>query len=296
MTRVNKKLWLKTVALILMLVGAGLILYPNLNRIYVEYKSKKNIEEVKKSRIKEDETDERTNADLLQNMREYNQEIFLNSQEGLNDAWSVRQPPLSLTEYGEVREVVGYVTIEAMDLQIPLYLGASDENLNRGAAVLGETSMPVGGENTNCVIAAHRGWKGTPMFLNIEKLSKGDRIIVDNLWETLEYQVSDISIIEPDDIEALKIQKGKDMVTLITCHPYPHNYQRYVVYCDRIKQAETDREGSGKSTDIQINGQQSISSQKKIESEKILNKIGIFVILLAIFGIFVYTICFTKRK
>lgn len=94
--------------------------------------------------------------------------------------------------------------------------------------------MPIGGINTNCVIAGHRGWNGARYFLDIETLSVGDRVFIDNLWETLEYSVSEIKIINPDDIDAVKIQDGKDMVTLFTCHPYWDSTYRYAVFCTRV--------------------------------------------------------------
>jgi len=73
------------------------------------------------------------------------------------------------------------------------------------------------------------------MFREIEKLKIGDEIFITNLWETMTYKVEKIEIISPDEINKIRIQEGKDMVTLVTCHPYPHNYQRYLVYCERVQ-------------------------------------------------------------
>jgi sortase A len=120
-----------------------------------------------------------------------------------------------------------------MDIKLPIYLGASEENMKKGAVHLTETSLPIGGKNTNCVIAAHRGFSGAPMFREIEKLKKGDKIYITNFWYKMTYQVVDIEIINPDDVEKVLIQKGRDLVTLSTCHPYRYNYQRYIVYCER---------------------------------------------------------------
>ena len=84
------------------------------------------------------------------------------------------------------------------------------------------------------LIAAHRGYEGIPYFREIEKLKVGDRVIIKNPWEKLTYRVEEIKIIQPDDSNQIKIQKGKDMVTLLTCHPYRgHGRYRYVVYCMR---------------------------------------------------------------
>ena len=121
-----------------------------------------------------------------------------------------------------------------MDVKLPLYIGASKENLSKGAAVLGQTSLPVGGTNTNSVIAGHRGYQGIPYFREIERLEVGDKVSITNPWETLTYRVESIAIIDPYDNDAVKIQDGKDMVTLVTCHPYrSHGKYRYIVYCVR---------------------------------------------------------------
>ena len=122
-----------------------------------------------------------------------------------------------------------------MDIELPILLGANEENMSSGAVHLTGTSYPIGGVNTNCVIAAHRGYSRTAMFRDIEALEVGDKIYIENFREKLIYQVTELRIIEPTDIDKLLIQEGKDMVTLVTCHPYGYNYQRYVVFCERVK-------------------------------------------------------------
>ena len=110
----------------------------------------------------------------------------------------------------------------------------NEENMSKGAAQLTETSMPIGGNNTNMAVVAHRGYSYAKMFREIEKLKIGDEIFITNFWETMTYKVERIEVISPDEIDKIRIQEGKDMVTLVTCHPYPHNYQRYLVYCERV--------------------------------------------------------------
>lgn len=121
-----------------------------------------------------------------------------------------------------------------MDVLLPLYLRASAENLAAGAAVLSQTSLPIGGISSNCVIAGHRGYAGMAYFREIESLKEGSLIYIVNPWETLVYQVTETRVIDPSDIAAVLIQEGRDLVTLITCHPYLSNgLYRYVVYCER---------------------------------------------------------------
>jgi sortase A len=102
----------------------------------------------------------------------------------------------------------------------------------KGVAVLGETSLPVRGENTNVVIAGHRGYWGTAMFRDIQLIQIGDKITITTPWDTLIYRVCELKIITPDDTNAVLIQPGRQLLTLLTCHPYTQNYQRYLVFAE----------------------------------------------------------------
>ena len=174
-------------------------------------------------------------SDLYSAMQAYNEEIFRDGQKGLADPWAYTASVLDLTEYGLENETVGVLTIPKMELQQPVFLGATKDHLNRGVAQLSISSMPIGGENTNCVLAGHRGWNGALFFRHIELLEVGDEIILTNLWETMTYRVSEIRIIRPNQAEQILIQPGRDLLTLITCHPYGSGGRyRYVVFCERI--------------------------------------------------------------
>ena len=141
-----------------------------------------------------------------------------------------------LRDYGVEDEIIGVLEIPALELVMPVYLGASNSHLAAGAAVMGNTSTPIGGISTNCVVAGHRGWHGADYFRHLDKLAVGDMVTITNLWETLTYTVVDIQIIQPYEVEKIKIQPGRDLLTLITCHPYASGgRQRLVVYCERRK-------------------------------------------------------------
>lgn len=178
---------------------------------------------------------------LYEEMQKYNQIIAQNGQSALVDAWVYEQSAIDLSEYGLYDSPVGVVHIPKMEVELPIYLGADKNNMSRGAAQLGQTSMPIGGTDTNCVLAAHRGYAGSSFFREIERLEVGDEIYIENLWETLVYRVTGMTVISPEDIDKILIQEGKDMVTLITCHPYTRNYQRYVVYCERVLENEDNK-------------------------------------------------------
>ena len=166
--------------------------------------------------------------DLLAALQEYNRQLYAEKQCNLTDLEACEEPAADLTAYGIADEIIGVLEVPAMELTMPVYLGASDAHLAAGAAVLGNTSAPIGGDNTNCVIAGHRGWRGADYFRHIDRLAVGDSV-------TLTYTVADIQIIQPHEVEKIKIQPNRDLLTLLTCHPYASGgRQRYVVYCEKL--------------------------------------------------------------
>lgn len=183
----------------------------------------------------EERKPEQQYPELLAALQEYNRQLYAEKQCNLVDLGACEEPAADLTTYGIEDEIIGVLEIPAMELTMPLYLGASDAHLAAGAAVLGNTSAPIGGDNTNCVIAGHRGWRGADYFRHIDKLAVGDTVRLTNLWETLTYTVADIQIIQPHQIERIKIQSNRDLLTLLTCHPYASGgRERYVVYCEKL--------------------------------------------------------------
>ena len=183
----------------------------------------------------EERKPEQQYPELLAELQAYNQRIYTEKQSGLVDLKACEEPAVDLTAYGIDDEIIGVLEIPAMELTMPVYLGALDDHLAAGAAVLGNTSAPIGGNSTNCVIAGHRGWKGADYFRHIDKLVVGDSATLTNLWGTLTYTVTDIQVIQPHEVAKIKIQPNRDLLTLLTCHPYASGgRQRYVVYCERV--------------------------------------------------------------
>lgn len=212
------------------LAGLGFFLFPYVNAWMANNDAKKEIEnfEVLKEEKKYDIHDL-----LFDMMEDYNYKLYNNEQNDISDAWTFDQKDFVIGDYDFKNDVFATITIPKMNLEMPIYLGASKENMARGITVLANTSLPIGGKNTNSVLAGHRGYRGIPFFRDIENLQIGDEVIINNYWQELKYIVSDIQIILPSESEDVLIQDGKDMISLITCHPYRQNYQRYVVYCAR---------------------------------------------------------------
>lgn len=297
----------KIIIIIIFFIGLLVFIYPTASKIinnyliqitisnYKEYISNATVvdkSENQSSDIKEDKDDIyiKENLDgLLDNMQVYNENIFNEGQQNLLDPFSYELPSFDLLEIGFKENVIGYLTIPKMDIEVPIYLGATQENMKKGATHLSETSIPIGGINTNSVISAHRGMKTHPMFRDIEMLEIGDEVKITNMWDELIYKVIETKVITPDQVSEVLIQEGRDLITLITCHPYTQNYQRYVVYCER--------------QDENINYEESEVLNNNIDNKKIYNIINIEkdirnigVIFIIIFGGYICYRVIRKKK
>lgn len=183
-----------------------------------------------------EETEPEHQVELWRNMKSYNEEIFIAAQAGLDSKSAYERPAFVLTDYGLESEIFAAIEIPKLELKMPIYLGATYRHMADGAALLTQTSIPIGGQNTNAVIAGHRGWGGASYFKELDKLEIGDQIQITNLWQDLYYEVAEIRIIDPNEVEEILIQAGRDLVTLLTCHPYASGgRQRYLVICERVR-------------------------------------------------------------
>lgn len=212
--------------LLLAAAGVCVLLWP----VFTGHRLQANTDEAAQSFLEERKLN--PYPELLAALQAYNRQLYA---EDLTSLEACEEPAVDLAAYGIEDEIIGVLEISAMELTMPVYLGASDEHLALGAAVLGSMSAPIGGDNTNCVIAGHRGWRGADYFRHIDRLQVGDTVQLTNLWETLTYTVTDIQIIQPQEVEKIKIQPNRDLLTLLTCHPYASGgRQRYVVVCERV--------------------------------------------------------------
>ena len=254
----NSKLRAFLIALMLLVFAAGLafLLYPSLWGAAVDQKISLNaqgflnrdetaptIPEVIVTIDSPTESEEtRDYPELWADMVRYNEAIYTQGQAGLSCEYDYQKPSFTLTQYGLADEVFGVISIPAMELEMPIFLGATEQHMADGAAHLSQTSLPIGGTNTNCVIAGHRGYNGASYFRYIDKLKVGDMVSITNLWETLTYRVCEIKIIDPHDVTEILIQPGRELLTLLTCHPYASGgRQRYVVYCERVESPEAQK-------------------------------------------------------
>ena len=171
---------------------------------------------------------------IVEEMHQYNRMLYETNQSGLISLESTEEVDYSVVENGGFsEEMLGFITIPRMNIELPIFAGSSHGHMLRGAAHLTQSSLPVGGINTNSVITAHRGLSSARMFRDIQHLQVGDRIYVTNFYEKLVYVMFEYRIIEPDDINAVKIIPGRDILTLMSCHPYRINTQRILVFAER---------------------------------------------------------------
>ena len=129
---------------------------------------------------------------------------------------------------------MGYVEIPKIDIKIPIYHTVSDEVLQMAAGHLEGSSLPVGGSDTHTVISAHRGLPSAALFTDLDRLEAGDHFLFYILDEILCYEVDQITIVEPEETDALAVEPGKDLATLLTCTPYGVNSHRMLVRGHRV--------------------------------------------------------------
>ena len=225
----NVKIALEIIAF---LTGLSILIYPMITN-YIYDKNSEKLEMLFDTNT--ENTDKRllTLYDLL---KQENKKIYETHQESfIKQIVSYEDSLINLSEYGLEDNIFGFLKIPSIDVNLPIYLGANTKNMDLGAVHLTGTSYPIGGNNTNSVFAAHRGYYAAKMFRDIDKINIGDRLFIKNFIETLEYKAIKKDIINPDDLQKLTIWDEKDIITIISCHPFPYNYQRYVVYFERIK-------------------------------------------------------------
>ncbi|CAM4158606.1 class C sortase [Lederbergia lenta] len=220
--------------ILLFIVGLSVLVYPYAAQWLNDYFQKQQVHEFMQN------ASEKSNEDIDEMMAEAkacNEEIYYNSA-GFQDPFSDREEKFQsfkkcLGIHDEA--IFGAIEIPKLKLLIPIYLGATDEILNNGIGQVEGSSIPIGGKSSHTVLAGHRGMGTKEMFRNIDELHNGDVFYVHTMSETLTYRVKNQQIIYPHETESLEIEEGKDLATLLTCHPYRHDYQRLLIQGERDK-------------------------------------------------------------
>ena len=151
---------------------------------------------------------------------------------------------------------MGYIEIPAIDVMLPIYHGVSERVLRRGVGHMETTALPIGGKGTHSVLASHRGLSTAKLFTDLDRMKEGDLFYIHVLDHLLTYEVDQISVIEPEDTDALRPIADKEYITLLTCTPYGVNSHRLLVrgekICDEIvkKSEEKESDTAKKERDI----------------------------------------------
>lgn len=217
-------------------VGLSVLLYPTVSDFWNEKRQSQaivNYDDLIVDLTPEDYTAFFTQADS------YNQKIRNMSFPFLNHKNIADEYYDTLDVNGD--GMMGYITIEKIKVQLPVYHGTSDKVLNSAVGHVEGSSLPVGGESTHAVLSAHRGLPSAKLFTNLDKLEVGDIFTIRILDRTVTYQVDQILIVLPHETENLNLVKGEDYCTLVTCTPYGINTHRMLVRGTRIENLEPER-------------------------------------------------------
>lgn len=224
---------------LMFLIGFGILVYPTVADQWNTYRQSRLISSYERT-ISDMEPEDFTAE--WEKAQAFNDTLTQNSIYG--DVFGEEDQELEDTDYWQVLNVggdgvMGYLSIPKINIKLSIYHGTSDEVLQTGVGHLNGTKLPIGGESTHSVLAAHRGLPSARLFTDIDQLEKGDMFYIHVLDETLAYQVDQIlDMVDKDDHEtlekALQIEEGKDQVTLFTCTPYGVNSHRLLVRGTRV--------------------------------------------------------------
>lgn len=222
--------------IVVILVGLSLMLYPTVSNWWNQrHQSRAIASYVQKTN---DLTDEKLEA-MWQQAQAYNQKL---AQQPMNFQLSDEE----MEEYNQILDVtgtgiMGYVSIPKYHIELPIYHGVDQAVLQIAIGHIAGSSLPVGGENTHCVISGHTGLPSARLFTDIDKMQIGDTFMLKVLGKTLTYQVDQIDTVLPYQLDDLKIEEGQDLCTLVTCTPYGVNTHRLLVRGHRIPNEEEPR-------------------------------------------------------
>lgn len=224
---------------LIFLIGFGILIYPTVSNLWNNYRQSKLItsyEQVVKEMKAEDFSEEWVKAESF-NAKLQKNNIYV-------DAFGAEETDMKDTEYWQVLNVgndgvMGYLSIPKINVKLTIYHGTEEAALQTGVGHLNGSKLPIGGESTHSVLAAHRGLPSAKLFTDIDQLKRGDMFYIYVLDQVFAYQVDQIrDMVDKDDSAALEsalsIEEGKDYVTLFTCTPYGVNSHRLLVRGTRV--------------------------------------------------------------
>ena len=218
------------VLVILLLIGLSLLLYPTVSDYWNSFHQTRAIATYAENVAALDNASYDAIWDAA---RQYNRNLCSRSNSFLlsEEQKAEYERLLDVSGVG----VMGYIEIPEIDVSLPIYHGTEESVLQIAVGHLEWSSLPVGGEGTHCVLSGHRGLPSAKLFTNLDKLAVGDTFLLRVLDEVLTYEVDQILIVEPEQVDALGIVPGEDYCTLVTCTPYGINTHRLLVRGHRVE-------------------------------------------------------------
>ena len=212
---------------VVLISAIAMLLYPTVSDQYSQFLNNRRILSYTRQVESVDSADA---AEMMAAARAYN-EVIRNTD--IKDAFDAAATESS-AEYQSLLNpngdgIMGIIEIPKIGVRLPVYHGTGDVGLSQGAGHMEGTSLPVGGENTHCGIAGHRGLPSAKLFSDLDQIQRGDVIYLNVLGELLVYQVDQISVVLPHEMEYMSIIEGGDYLTLVTCTPYGVNSHRLLV-------------------------------------------------------------------
>ncbi|MFK4292213.1 class C sortase [Bacillus mycoides] len=265
------------ISLLLFLVGLSLFIYPTVANYINNYVYKTRVISYEKmvANLKVEDVNEK-----FRRMEAYNS-LLGRTTFKMNDPFvhdiKVNNKQL---DFINKDEVFGTITIPKIDEELPLYLGASQDNLSKGVGQIEGTSLPIGGQDTHAVLAGHRGYHGAMMFRHLDRLADGDTFYVSVLGKQLVYKVIGREIINPNQVDKLSVIKGQDRVTLLTCEPYTSSKYRLLVYGERVETDQNEIERQNKSI-VEVRSHETRDSFEKLA----FGIVGLIVICIGLYGL-----------
>lgn len=223
---------------IIFITGLGIASYPFISNMVAQRHAS---QVVKDYETNVEEMDEEKIDAMKEAAKKYNEQ--LSNVVSVDDENENNEQGESYADLLDIGESLGYITIPKIDVNLPIYNGTSQDVLSKGVGHMEQSSYPLGGESTHCVLTGHRGLPSAVLFTDLDKLEIGDEFYLHVLDEILAYKVDQIKVVEPNESGDLEIIEGKDYCTLVTCTPYAINSHRLLVRGERTEyKGEQDKQ------------------------------------------------------